>query len=52
MRYEIKFPFNFNDLNKLSSWINGTKQIKKLYSTRYINNIYFDDCDFSSTIKI
>ena len=51
MRYEIKFPFNFNDLNKLSSWINRTKQIKKLYSTRYINNIYYDDFDFSSAYQ-
>ena len=29
MRYEIKFPFNFNDLNKLNTWINGIKNIKK-----------------------
>ena len=48
MRYEIKFPLNYNDLNKLDSWIDSAKQIKNLHSTRYINNIYFDDINFSS----
>jgi hypothetical protein len=48
MRYEIKFPFNFNDLNKLNSWIDGIKKIKKIHSKRYINNVYFDDINFSS----
>ena len=48
MRYEIKFPFNFNDLNKLNTWINGIKNINQIHSTRYINNVYFDDVNFSS----
>ena len=47
-RYEIKFVLNDIQLSEISSWMNAETSMIKRYSPRIINNLYFDDADFSS----
>jgi hypothetical protein len=47
-RYEIKFVLNDIQLSEISAWINAETSMIKRYSPRVINNLYFDDVDFSS----
>ena len=47
-RYEIKFVLNDIQLAEISAWMNAETTMIKRYSPRIINNLYFDDLDFSS----
>jgi SPX domain protein involved in polyphosphate accumulation len=47
-RYEIKFVLNDIQLSEISAWINAETSMTKRYAPRVINNLYFDDIEFSS----
>jgi len=48
LRYEIKFVLNESTLSDFMSWMFATSQVKKKYPIRTVNNLYFDDTEFSS----
>lgn len=48
MRYEIKFRFNFNQLNTFLNWFDSKKNISTAFESRKVYNIYFDDKNLTS----
>ncbi len=48
MRYELKFRFNEHDQEKFCTWLNSIKNLNKVFEERSINNIYYDDVNYSS----
>jgi len=48
MRYELKYIFSENEVSKFFNWFHCLKSIKKIYNSRKIYNIYYDDLNLSS----
>ena len=47
-RYEIKFILNEANYSKAYFIINAKTSMKKDFSNRVVNSLYFDDMNFSS----
>ena len=43
MRYEVKIPLSFDNLNIFEKWLLNQKNINKIYKPRIISSIYYDD---------
>ena len=48
LRYEIKFTLNDIQLAEMESWVSSHSTFSESFPSRVINNLYFDDLEFSS----